>query len=778
MEVEKLYDYSYRNDDIAYVIDFEIINSNILKIKILGNAVFEEYLRTMDVFNSLIKEKFTDKSKIFLFHDYTDLLDIPSKTRIHYKDWVLDNIARFEYVFFYGLDIKSKAIIKTGKVLSNRFDKVFVVNSFEEALWKINIDKLVSDRPENKDELTVLLKNISVITNERWNGSIDNGRLKYETYQIDGNIILRKLNGILVKGDMEILACSIDDILKNTIGEDEKYFFYLDLKDLMTASLTSRKEATEWYESIMPKVENVAFFNLNPMLNLVVKFSMSLSKVLQKKVFIKEDLTDALRFVFTYKGLLAEKKERNFIEKFLQIFKSENKTKIRRLKKEVEELKLHQEKRLSQLFNLLGTISWNEVKNIEDNQIPDEDPFAEVFAATRLMQYDLNKIIEDRDKLIEKAQQSEMMTSVFLANMSHEIRTPLNGIIGFSEIIAETELDETQRKYIDIVQQNGETLLNIINDIIDISKFEANQITIVEKSFNLHALLRSIYETFNKLLKNNSVELKLFLPTNNDELIISDEHRIKQILTNLLSNANKFTNKGEISFGYDIVKKNDNEYIEFFVKDTGIGISKEDKAKIFERFTQLDSRISRKYGGSGLGLSISKNIVSLFNGEIWLESTLNKGTTFYFTIPYKLATTTTTTTTTNSPSILSIDRINIDDKKILIIEDDENNYIYLKELLSVKDENIFRAISGGEAINLTKEIDFDIILLDINLPIMNGWQIFNKIKEIKPDSKIIAQTANAFKEDIEKAKELGFNGYLTKPFNRKSLFDEINKVLK
>jgi len=771
MKIEKLYDYSYTKEDIAYSIEYEIINNNILRIKLSGNAVFDEYLRTIEVLNRLLKEKFPDDRKIFLFHDYTDLLDIPSKTRIHYKDWVLGNINRFEFVFFYGLDLKSQAIIKTGKVLSNKFDKVFIVNSFYEALWKINLYKLLEDRPENSEELATLLKNIPVVTEDSWNGSIDYGRLEYETYQIENNIFLRKLKGVLAQGDMAILTKSIDEITEKQLSKDNKYFFYLDLKDLKIASLTSRKEATEWYESIMPKVENVAFFNLNPMINLVVKFSMSLSKSFQKKVFLKDDLSDAIRFVLTYKGLLPEKKELNFKDSFFQLFKSKDKTKIRNLKREVEELKLHQEERLSQLFNVLGTISWSEVKEFDSIQIPDEDPFAEVFAAIRLMQYDLNKIIDDRDKLIDKAQQSEMMTSVFLANMSHEIRTPLNGIIGFSEIIAETELDETQSKYIDIVQQNGETLLNIINDIIDISKFEANQISIAEKSFNLHSLLHGVYETFDKIIKNEKVELRLFLPTDNDELIISDEHRIKQILTNLLSNANKFTNKGEISFGYDIVKKDNNEFIEFFVKDTGIGISKEDKEKIFERFTQLDSRVSRKYGGSGLGLSISKNIVNLFSGKIWLESTLNKGTTFYFTIPYKISETT-------SEKVLNFNKVNLDDKKILIIEDDENNYVYLKELLSTKDENVKRAVSGVDAIKMNKDFDFDLILLDINLLGMNGWEIFNKIRELKPDSKIIAQTANAFKEDIDKAEKLGFNGYLTKPFNRKSLFDEINKVFK
>jgi len=760
--------YSYQAKSSNYVQEVELLDNKILKIKITGKADFESYIKGLSLLDEIVKR---EKNDIFLFHDYKDLKEIPPKIRIHYKDWIFKNIDRFNLVFFASLDITSQAIIISGKVLSNKFNKVYIVKNFNEALWKINFDKLTIGRTEDKDDLSVLLRKISVIAKDSWNGDIDNGRLKYETYLIDDNIILRKLKGFFSQGDMAILVNTLENIIEDQLSKEKKYFFFLDLKDLKMASLTSRKEATKWFEEIMPNVENVAFFNLNPMLNLVVKYSMSLSGSFNKKVFVKENLTEAIRFALTYKGIIPKKKELTFKDSFFQLFKSKYKIKIINLHKEINELKLHQQERLLQLFNLLGTISWREVKDVEYTKIPDNDPFVEVFAAIKLLQYDFNNIIKDRDKLIEKAQQSEMLTSVFLANMSHEIRTPLNGIIGFSEIIAETKLDKSQKKYIDIVQQNGETLLNIINDIIDISKFEANKISIVENSFNLHNLLYGVYETFNKLIKNKDVELKLFLPTDNDELIISDEHRIKQVLTNLLSNSNKFTNKGEISFGYDIVEEHDVKFIKFFVKDTGIGISEDSKKRIFERFTQLDSKASRKYGGSGLGLSISKNIVDLFSGKIWLKSTLNKGTTFYFTIPYKMAATT-------NKQVLNYNTINLDNKAILIIEDDQNNYIYLKELLSAKNNNIKRAISGVEALELISENNFDVIFLDINMPGMNGWEIFSKIREIKPNAKIIAQTANAFKEDIEKAEKLGFNGYLTKPFNRKRLFEEINKVFK
>ena len=770
MQIEKGKKYTYTGTNSEYIQEVEILDNNIIIVKISGNSDFESYIEGLKLLEKLV-ENINRDEKYYLFHDYSDLKEIQPKIRIHYKDWILDNIEKFSLVFYSNLDKTSKAIIRSGKVLSNKLDKVLIVNNIEEALWKINLDKLVADRPEDKAKLSVLLNNIPVITKENWNGSIDDGRLEYETYLIDNNIFIRKLKGVLAQGDMVLLTNSIEKTRQEFINKNEKYFFYLDLKDLKIASLTSRKEATEWYKKIISEVENTVFFNLNPMISLVVKFSMSLSKEFKNKVFIKEDLTDAIEFVLTYKGKLSKKKISNFKDSFLSFLKNKSKIKIHNLKKEIKELKEHQDERLSQLFNMLGTLSWSETQSIEDYDISGDDDFAEVFAATKLLHYDLNKIVNDRDRLVNKAQQSETITSVFLANMSHEIRTPLNGIIGFSEILSDTNLDASQKKYIDIVQQNGETLLNIINDIIDISKFEANQISIVEKNINLHSILHGIYETFNKLIDNKNIELKLFLPSDKDKLIISDEHRIIQILTNLLSNSNKFTEQGEIFFGYDIITENNNELIKFFVKDTGIGISKEDTNKIFERFTQIDSRVSRKYSGSGLGLSISKNIVDLFSGKIWLESILNEGTTFYFTIPFKLAESINTVKET-------VDIIAIDDKKILVIEDDENNFIYIKELLSKNEDRLFRASSGAEAIRMINKDNYDLIFLDINLPSMNGWEVFTKIKEIKPNSKIIAQTANAFKEDVEKATELGFDGYLTKPFNRKNLFDEISKVLK
>lgn len=377
----------------------------------------------------------------------------------------------------------------------------------------------------------------------------------------------------------------------------------------------------------------------------------------------------------------------------------------------------------------------------------------------------------------EKAEEADKLKSAFLANMSHEIRTPMNAIIGFSQLLSLPSLSAEKRKqYVDIISYKGNGLVKLINDIIDASKVEAGQLTVVYAPCAINNLLKNLQTFYKKdrlLQKREAVDIKLIVPKKTDRLeIVTDEGRLEQVLTNLISNALKYTERGSIEFGYNL----DNQIVTFFVKDTGAGIDPKMQTLIFERFRQVEDVTGKKTGGTGLGLSISKGIVSLLGGTIWVESELGVGTTFFFTIPYRVI---------EKPE--SLDEPQIEEEEffpdwknrvILVAEDEEVNYIFMEELLSLSGATLLWAKDGVQAVELVKTLKkIDLILMDIKMPVMNGYAATMEIRQINPKIPIIAQTAYAFSEDRQKAEAAGCNDYITKPINSKELFAMMQKYL-
>ncbi|MBN2681142.1 MAG: PAS domain S-box protein [Bacteroidales bacterium] len=374
----------------------------------------------------------------------------------------------------------------------------------------------------------------------------------------------------------------------------------------------------------------------------------------------------------------------------------------------------------------------------------------------------------------EKAEEASHVKNAFLANMSHEIRTPMNGIVGFSELLARPNLSEEQRKkFVGIINNNCANLLKLIDDIIDISKIEAKQmkthlqpVGIKEVFGEIKALAEQQISNLNK--KDLLLEITLDKQINELE-IQTDPLRLKQVLLNLITNAIKFTDKGEIIIGGKIKK----DYIEFFVKDTGIGIEKENIELIFSEFTQANKTIQERFGGSGLGLSISKGLVRLLGGEIFVESEPGRGSTFSFTIP---------NIKPRGISIISETKTTGDynwtNKKILVVEDIETNYLFLEYALKTTNAKIFHAENGKNALEMSNKNNFDIILMDINLPDINGVEVTRQILERKPGQIIIAQTAYAMQEEINLFTAAGCADYITKPIRTENLLNTLSKFLK
>ena len=382
------------------------------------------------------------------------------------------------------------------------------------------------------------------------------------------------------------------------------------------------------------------------------------------------------------------------------------------------------------------------------------------------------------DELIkskEKAIESDRLKTAFLQNISHEIRTPMNAIMGFSSLLAENFNDKKRiEQFTEIINLRCSDLLEIIDDILDISKIESGQLTVNPDICNLSELFADLSAFFNehkKRIGKGEVELNLsFLPETIENTIVTDKLKLKQIFMNLLSNAFKFTDNGKIEGGCKYDSKGN---LIFFVSDTGIGIPSDKYESIFERFTQLKTVSDRVVSGNGLGLSIVKGLIDLLGGKIWVDSKINYGTTFYFSIPYKISYQHPKADSTTE----QFNEVNFRGKTILLVEDDFHITTYIKTILSGTGINIINTEFGSKSVQIALNQKIDLVLMDIRLPDMNGYEAIKQIKKGKPDLPIIAQTAYAATEDKQTAMSCGCIDYISKPIKREHFLFILNKHL-
>jgi len=395
---------------------------------------------------------------------------------------------------------------------------------------------------------------------------------------------------------------------------------------------------------------------------------------------------------------------------------------------------------------------------------------------------DMTLLKREKEELIKakvQAEEGDRLKTAFLANMSHEIRTPINGIIGFAELLKMPDLDQdSQDQYISIIEKSGDRMLNIINDIISLSKVDSGQMGISISRTNINEQLDFIYAFFKKEVEQKGIKLiyeKSLLE--NEAYINTDREKVYAVLTNLVKNAIKFTQSGSIEIGCNIEpgrSVTEPEELEFFVKDTGVGIQSDQLNIIFERFRQGSELLSRNYEGAGLGLSISKAYVEMLGGKIWTNSVLGQGSTFYFTLPY--VTYTENKIQKRKTVKKKVRENNINDLKILIAEDDENSEKLLEVFVQNYCVEILIAKTGWEAVDIChKYPELDLVLMDIKLPEMDGYEATRQIRYFNKNLVIIAQTAFAQRGDRETALAAGCNDYISKPIKKDLLASMIKK---
>jgi len=416
------------------------------------------------------------------------------------------------------------------------------------------------------------------------------------------------------------------------------------------------------------------------------------------------------------------------------------------------------------------------VKNGAQDYLNKGDFSPALLAKTILYAIERKNLYRSLVKAREKAEEADKIKSAFLANMSHELRTPMNAIIGFSELLQYTEDADDTKKYTRIIMDNGELLLNLINDIIDISKIEAQQLKIIKAPFDLHQMLKSILDVFNESLdksrKKKYLKLNLSVPQQIQKLSVhSDKKRLMQIISNFLSNAIKFTDSGSILFGYQI----ETEVIHFFVEDTGTGIEENKLDHIFDRFAQATQEAVQK--GTGLGLAIAKNLAELLGGRIWATSKIGIGSVFHLTLPIECILEKHEMAASPEAKINNIVH-EWQNKKVLIVEDTFENMMITKYTLKETKIQILEAPNGLDAVEIFKNNDdIDLVIMDIRLPGINGIECTKALKKIRKQVPVIMLTALTMGDEERQSKEAGCSGYLTKPVKPAYLIDYLSRFL-
>jgi len=450
--------------------------------------------------------------------------------------------------------------------------------------------------------------------------------------------------------------------------------------------------------------------------------------------------------------------------------------KNKKIDEQEKEIQLHKEKLLKQV-----DLSHEQNKLIQKQTIELEKH-----------RHHLEKIVASRTNDLkfakEKAEESDQLKTSFLENMSHEIRTPMNAIMGFAALLNENKIPESDKiKYSSRIYKNCQVLLHFIDNILDMSKIHAGQMEIIKTNLSVNNALQELYEHYTREieeLKSKNIEIILSIkPEDKEYIIYSDPFRFNQIMHSLIGNALKYTEKGSIKFGfiphYNTEYDKEPDMLQFFIEDTGIGIPSDKSEFIFDRFSKIEDDNSKLYRGAGLGLYIAQQLVNLMGGKIWVHSHLSKGSTFNFTLPYfDIEDIKPVKQKKEKPKRRILPSYDWRNKTILIVEDEQNNFIYLSEIIKRTGAKILEASNGKQAYEcIQKHSEINLVLMDLMMPEMDGYEATRKIKLLRPGLPVIAQTAYTMAKEKKKSLETGCDGYISKPYDPPVLLDLINNFL-
>lgn len=587
-------------------------------------------------------------------------------------------------------------------------------------------------------------------------------------YHVRDNIFYTTATGALETQDIDRYIQAQLQIPQQFDFND--YLLINNSPELTEISLKSRKALSEFVKSPIYPFRRVWVINLG-LPKVALQVFRALNSTLRERVSVVDSVRDAISQVNQTQKRATQQEI---------VFQGKNpEDQLQDARRQIKELKQTRESNIQNLMGIIGQLGWEEPSDsigFPDNL--DQNPYKPIYETLKLIQEDIFAIQSERaiylEEILEQKQLAEQAVrtkSEFLSTMSHEIRTPMNAIIGLTDILMDESPTDKQLGYLETLQFSGKNLLNLINDILDFNKIEATKLTLEKTPFPLHQMLDSIYRSLEPLAKQKSIDLKFNLKDLSQDLTLrSDPTRLTQILINIITNAIKFTEKGQVVLKVKEEIQADNQSsVHFIIQDTGIGIPEEDIRKIWGQFTQVDTSHARRFGGSGLGLAIAKRLIDKFNGLVNVESQLNQGTQFHIQIPFE----TTQSQESSRKKVHTAIGKELKGTKILIVDDNKINLKVAQKHLEAMEVQTEIALSGQEAITLCQSQTFHMILMDLQMPEMDGFETTVHIHQIQPQTKILALTADIFPEIKVKVDESSMISYLTKPIKRVDLYNEL-----
>ncbi|OYT15733.1 MAG: hypothetical protein B7C24_11520 [Bacteroidetes bacterium 4572_77] len=594
LEIREKEEWLINDTHSNYSIRVSVIGENIIHLTVSGYTTLRVRREVWPKVEQIIKKELVNK-KCYLLHDYKDFQGGNSQSRFDYINWINNHIEEILGVYFYNVSARVSVYINAGKLFSSKLKNVFICADYKVTMAHLLAAKksmvsrsntiLLEHTPDifPKDwevgKVIITKTNYRFLVVKKW--TIKEKSYSVDTFLLEDNVILRIYKGHFKSENFELVASSFDDVLEECGLKEKRYHFYVDFSEVDTLGLGFRKAASKWYD-------------------MQESFSV-----------------DQTPSVDAYRHLKNLDKEQ-----LIEMIKKKDKD---------------HHAVIWDLYSKLGRISWDVNYKLDEleSSANDNNLLTDVNDAIELIQSDVKELIENRDKLVVKAEESDRVKSAFLANMSHEIRTPMNAILGFSSVLMESgELSEDLLKYSKIIHRSSVYLISLINDIIDISKIESGQLDMSLGFIPLNALLQEVDDVVLAKRKSENNKQVTYMMTNTliDDCVSieTDAVRLKQILFNIISNALKYTVKGSVNL---VVKKKGDKLL-FEVSDTGVGISPLDIPNLFKRFFRsLNVAKNIQYKGTGLGLAISKACVDMLGGELMVESKLNHGSVFSFSLP-------------------------------------------------------------------------------------------------------------------------------------------------
>ena len=643
LEIREKEEWLINDTHSNYSIRVSVIGENIIHLTVSGYTTLRVRREVWPKVEQIIKKELVNK-KCYLLHDYKDFQGGNSQSRFDYINWINNHIEEILGVYFYNVSARVSVYINAGKLFSSKLKNVFICADYKVTMAHLLAAKksmvsrsntiLLEHTPDifPKDwevgKVIITKTNYRFLVVKKW--TIKEKSYSVDTFLLEDNVILRIYKGHFKSENFELVASSFDDVLEECGLKEKRYHFYVDFSEVDTLGLGFRKAASKWYDMQGKYLVSSGFFHLSAVNRMAVNIARGfiLSKLIRGKLFVFNTAVEVLDKIESFSV-----DQTPSVDAYRHLKNLDKEQLIEMIKKKDKD----HHAVIWDLYSKLGRISWDVNYKLDEleSSANDNNLLTDVNDAIELIQSDVKELIENRDKLVVKAEESDRVKSAFLANMSHEIRTPMNAILGFSSVLMESgELSEDLLKYSKIIHRSSVYLISLINDIIDISKIESGQLDMSLGFIPLNALLQEVDDVVLAKRKSENNKQVTYMMTNTliDDCVSieTDAVRLKQILFNIISNALKYTVKGSVNL---VVKKKGDKLL-FEVSDTGVGISPLDIPNLFKRFFRsLNVAKNIQYKGTGLGLAISKACVDMLGGELMVESKLNHGSVFSFSLP-------------------------------------------------------------------------------------------------------------------------------------------------